>query len=267
MERELTYAQTLKFVKSAWLERDKIFQELFGQPSYATPDTYRPPELIFNLDEIKDLENEDKIETIINDNNKSIFKDQELNILAYGPDPLRPYWLYVTSGLSTPWLSTCKEEVSGYGFELAIKSPIDAMWPVNILRTLALHVLNHSGVFSPGATLDLKSSIDSYSNSDLDNLFVWYLDEASDAWYELPSGGFGLFCCIGISTNEMKYLRTQKDYGAWTMQELLRRTQNNQVTNPSRKCIMKHKNIKALKQEMKIYLRNFSEFSAKQQLD
>ncbi len=263
MDKLSEIENNLNFVKSAWHKRDEIYQELFGQPAYAVPDNYAEPELIFDLNDLNDEANEAKIEAVINENNKSIFKAQELNILAYGPDPLRPYWLYVTSGLSMPWLATQAEEVSGYGLELAIKSPIDAKWPVGLLRSLSLHVLNHSGVFTPGATLDLHESIDIYSKSDLDNIFIWYLDEAKDAWYELPSGGFGIFCCIGITSNEMKYLKSQKEYGAWAMMELLQRTKHSQVTNPSRTCVMKQRNIKPIKQEIKNYLRNFAEFIQK----
>lgn len=272
------YESRLEFVKSAWLARNQIYEDLFGQTSYTIPSIYEPPKLTKKIEvNFKDFNSgqlnsngqpKSKPSSIIDSYlSGDIFEEQELTVLAYAPDPLRPYWLYVTAGLSTPWLQTEPAEVSGYGLELAIKSPGDAKWANQILRTLAFYIIQHTGILSPGATLALNGPIDAYSNSLIRDLLIWYLDEAPDAWYELPSGGFGLFSCIGITDAEMSYTSKQPNYGAWCMQEILRRLGHKQITYPMRNCVMKDKNIKKLKQEVKEYAKNFNEFSSKLQVE
>src|SRR5439155_12752775 len=70
--------------------------------------------------------------------------DQRLTVLTYGPDPLRPYWTYVTAGLSNPWYQDEPAEVSGFGCELLIKTPLEAKWPSQILRTMSFYIFNHA---------------------------------------------------------------------------------------------------------------------------
>ncbi len=82
--------------------------------------------------------------------------NQELAIFTYEPDPLRPYWTYITAGLSTPWLQDEEQEVSGFGLELMIKSPTEADWPAQILRTMAYYIFNHMGTLSPSKTSGVK---------------------------------------------------------------------------------------------------------------
>lgn len=184
--------------------------------------------------------------------------EQELAVFTYEPDPLRPYWTYLTAGLSTPWLQEKEQEVSAFGLELMIKSPNEAEWPIQILRTMAYYIFNHMGTLSPSKRLALNSPIIAGSDSLLRNVFIWYADEAPDCWYQLPSGGFGIFAAVGITDDEMRLTETIHDeYGTWCMDQILRRLGLNQVTDPSRPGIFETENISSIIDSVKDYAEQF----------
>ena len=113
------------------------------------------------------------------------------------------HWTYVTAGLCSPWLQQEPDEVSGFGCELMIRSRTDAPWAAQILRSMAFYIFNHAGTISPGVRIALHAPIAPNTDSKIRNLFVWYADEAPDRWYQLPSGGFGLFTAVGITDDEL----------------------------------------------------------------
>ncbi len=189
---------------------------------------------------------------------KSKTEDQQLAVLAYAPDPLRPYWTYVTAGLSTPWLQDQPLEVSGFGLELIVKSPTEAEWPAQILRTMAYYIFNHMGTFSPDVRLALNSPIVASSDSLLRNMLIWYADEAPDCWYQLPSGGFGLFMAIGITDDEMKLTESiHEEYGTWCMLQILRQIGLGQITDPSRSSVMDRQDINSVISSVKNFAEQF----------
>jgi len=215
---------------SSWKVRDELYQSLFGQYTSVSPADYGPPE--DNVD------------------------NQRLAVLGYAPDPIRPYWTYVTAGLSTPWLQQEPLEVSGFGLELIVKSPIEAEWPAQILRTMAYYIFNHMGTLSPDVHLTLNSSIVAGGDSLLRNMLIWYADDAPDCWYQLPSGGFGLFMAIGITDDEMKLTESiHEEYGTWCMLQILRQVGLGQITDPTRKSVMERGDINSVISSV----RNFAE--------
>lgn len=239
-------------IVDAWEARNEVYNQLFGQPSYTDPPKWAPP--------ARQLPSNYKAsarKTMSLDTSDPGFKsdEQHLAILAFGPDPLRPYWTYVTAGLSTPWLQYGYQEVSGFGIELMVKSPVEAKWPAQLLRTMAFYVFNHAGVLSPGVRVSLNGPVDPYSKSDVKNAIVWYADEATEAWYQIPSGGFGMFVVIGITDDELDYAESVKDYGTWCIQQAVKNIGHGQVTDPSRTSIMKHENINTVLSGV----RNFAE--------
>jgi hypothetical protein len=189
----------------------------------------------------------------------SSMSNLRVTVLAYPPSEVRPYWLYVTAGLSNPWYQDEANEVSGFGCELMVKSKTDARWPVRLLRRMAYYILSYTGTLSPGVFLNLQQPIGVSGNAraDLNNIFIWYADEAPDCWYQLPSGGFGLFCAIGITEDECRFAESVTDYGAWCIQQVLRQTGVGQITDPRRESVMGRENIGEILSSVRMYAENF----------
>jgi hypothetical protein len=244
----------------SWKARDEIYENLFGKYTTVTPENYGPPAQLTSSSK-KKKKGSGNIWLDTADPGDLNAESQHLAILGYGPDPLRPYWTYLTAGLCTPWVQDQPEEVSGFGCELMIKSPTEASWPAQILRSMAFYIFNHVGTLSPGVRIGLNSPIVVGSESKLRNLLIWYSDEAPDCWYILPSGGFGIFNAIGITDDELKYAESIDEYGTWCMQQLLRQTGSEQVTDPARKSVMDDPNIDEMISSVNAFAHRFKEFS------
>lgn len=241
-------------MKKAWRMRDDLYSELFGRPAFVLPKLYEPPaepeptfETSAQVSEVGE-----RIKAF-----NSAMHEQRINVLAYAPDEKRDYWLYVTAGLSNPWFQEEADQVSGFGCELAIKAPAAGRWPIKMLRRLSYYILSYAGTLSPGVILNMPGPINPGKDADLNNLFIWYLDEAPDAWYEITSGGFGIFCAVGISEQEAVFAEGIGEYGTWCVQEVLRRTGIQQVTDPARQCVMKRSDIGGITQSVRTYADNF----------
>ncbi len=241
----------------AWHSRDEVYRELFGEPAYVTPDTYAPPSLLKPEDVILPEDQQERGET--GDPGNPNLDEQHLNVLVYAPDPTRPYWTYVTAGLSSPWLQDSPAEVTGFGCEIMIKTKEDMPWAVQILRTMAFYILNHAGTLSPGVRIDLNGPIIPNSDSKLTNIFIWYPDDAPDCWYYLPSGGFGLFIAIGITPDERQFAESIEEYGTWCIQQVLRQMGHDQITDPYRSSVMDQEGIGLALLKTKSFADNFRE--------
>lgn len=256
MEEQLSDVELEKdrryLLAAAWRARDAIYQQLFGEPAYVTPTNYACPS-----EEVPaDFAEREKYSTSDTSNpGDPTLEEQHLAVLAYGPDPMAPYWKYVTAGLASPWMQYEPLMVSGFGLELMVKSPVDSPWAAQFLRTLAFHVFHHHGTLSPGVRLGLNSSIDPAHKSVLRNAFIWYIDEVPDTLYDLPSGGFGMFMAVGITDDELKFAESIEEYGTWCIQSALRQAGHGQVTDPSRSSIMKRDDIGPILSSV----RNFAE--------
>lgn len=247
VEQEKMAAEQRKMLIAAWHARNRLYKDLFGKYEHVSPENYAAPSEIIaeKAPSSADLGG-------TGDPGQPDLAEQHLSILAYAPDPLRPYWTYVTAGLSTPWIQQAPDEVSGFGCELMIKSPTKASWPAQVLRSMAFYVFNHAGTISPGKRIALNAPIVAYSESELRNLFVWYADEAQDCWYQLPSGGFGIFTAVGITDDELKYAESVEEYGTWCIQEVLKRIGINQTSDPDRKSVIQPENTELLAKVKKL---------------
>jgi Suppressor of fused protein (SUFU) len=255
-EREAAQAQRRLLINS-WKARDELYKQLFGEPSYVTPLNYAPPKA--EITKKKNKKSTKFASTDTGDPGDPDEGENHLGVFAYGPDPLRPYWTYVTAGLSTPWLQKEPEEVSAFGCELIIKSPLDEKWPAQILRSMAFYIFNHAGTISPGVRIGLNAPIAVNTDSQLRNICIWYADEAPDCWYQLPSGGFGLFCAIGITDDELNYAESIQEYGTWCIQEVLRQVGHGQISDPTRTSVMSRANIDTVLANVKLFADNFRE--------
>jgi hypothetical protein len=236
----------------AWKARNLLYSELFGRPAWVSPENYGPPS-----PEIEPSPSDRSDPGGSGDPGDPSLADQHLAVLAYGPDPLRPYWTYVTAGLCSPWLQTEPDEVSGFGCELMIKSRVDAPWAAQVLRSMAFYVFNHAGTISPGVRIALHAPLAPNTDSKVRNLFVWYADEAPDCWYQLPSGGFGLFTAVGITDDELAFAESIDEYGTWCIQEVLRKTGIGQVSDPERGSVMQLEAIEEILSSVKTFSDNF----------
>lgn len=249
-------AANQKLMTSAWRARNKIYEELFGAYVYTLPKKYSPPgepEPGFRrLSEGSDPDSQPG-QMIFS----SAMTGQRISVLAYGPRIDRPHWTYVTAGLSNPWFQEEASDVSGYGCELVVKSATDARWPIRLLRRLAYYILSYSGTLSPGVILNMKEPIGATRAAQLNNIFVWYVDEAPDCLYDLPSGAFGLFSVIGITEDECKYAESVEDYGTFCIQQVLRQNGLGQLTDPARASVMQQENIDSILKSVKTYVENF----------
>lgn len=254
-EREQEAARQNLLLES-WVARNNLYQELFGQPAYVTPANYAAP----NSKESSHSSSRGRQDKNEEDN-------QLLAVLAYGPDPFRPYWTYVTAGLASPWTQTEPLEVSGFGCELMIKSPHDQPWAAQILRTMAFYIFNHAGTLTPGRRLAFNAPIVANSDSQLRNAIIWYADEAPDAWYQLPSGGFGLFLAMGITDAESQFAEQAENYGSWCIEQLLRRKGHGQVTDPTRGCMMKESDTEQMLRGIQEFANTFRQFDVERQAE
>jgi len=252
--REAAVNQRNLLIES-WNTRDELYRELFGEPRYVTPGPYAPPPVLKPEDVVLPEDEKEPGET--GDPGNPNLEEQHLNILVYAPDPTRPYWTYVTAGLSSPWLQEAPAEVTGFGCEIMIKAKEDMPWAAQILRTLAFYILNHAGTLSPGVRIDLNGPIIPGSDSKLTNIFIWYPDDAPDCWYYLPSGGFGLFIAIGITPDERQFAESIEEYGTWCIQQVLRQMGHDQVTDPYRGTVMDQEGIGLALLKTKSFADNF----------
>lgn len=258
MHRLMSDSRNTVLMQKAWRYRNELYEELFGHPAYILPKEYAPavePEPIFT-DQGETSGTGERVASF-----SSTMAQQKVNVLAYAPNEQRSYWLYVTAGLSNPWFQEEPDQVSGFGCELMIKSPISARWPIKMLRRMAYYILSYSGTLSPGIILNMPGPINPGKDEDLNNIFVWYADEAPDCWYELPSGGFGLFCTVGISEKECMFAERIGEYGTWSIQEVLRRLGIAQVTDPDRSCLMQRTDIGGILESVRTYAENFKPVS------
>ncbi len=250
-EKQLAIANRRLLIDS-WHARDKLYNELFGKPAYVSPVNYGPPADKIVLDSLDQWSADNGGSA---DPGDLSLADQHLAVLVYGPDPLRPYWTYVTAGLCSPWLQQQQEEVSGFGCELIIKAKTDSTWAAQILRSMAFYIFNHAGTLSPGVRIALNAPLAPNTESKIRNLFIWYADEAPDCWYQLPSGGFGLFTAVGITDDELQFAESIEEYGTWCIQQVLRKTGVGQISDPDRDSIMDLPNIG----ETLLTVKNFSD--------
>jgi hypothetical protein len=270
-----------RLLRQTWIARNNLYLELFGQPAYVSPASYGAPPVVEDVardsadEPVGDSKAREKAggKDKIKDNGKSSVNkydssdtadpgdgdptEQNLAVLAYGPDPLRPYWTYVTAGVSSPWVQSQPQEVSGFGIEFMIKSPTDLPFAPQLLRTMAFYIFNHAGVISPGVRIGLNGPIVPNSESLIRNAIIWYADEAPDCWYQLPSGGFGLFLAIGITEAECRYAQSVEKYGTWCIEQLLRRKGLGQITDPNRACTMGDADTPEILQSIKMFADTF----------
>jgi hypothetical protein len=235
-------------LKRAWHARDRLYQEMFGPSKFTLPKKYEPP---------TDLDTaaiSGPIELAVLSG--TTLKVKDINIVAHEPNELRPYWTFATSGLSNPWFGQ-SEDVSGFGCEFVLKTKMPGRWAIKLLRRIVYYIISYSGTLSPGVMLRIDAPLFPEDKSDLGGFVVWYVDEAPECIYQLPSGQFGVFSIIGITSDECNFVESIGEYGCWSIQQILREAGYEQLTEPLRESLMKSGDIEGKMNSLRNYLQNF----------
>jgi len=240
--------QETDILKRAWHARDRLYHELFGPHKYTLPKKYEPPEdaetaMVSEAFELAAI------------SGKSL-DVKDVNIVAYEPNEARDYWTFASSGLSNPWFGQA-EDVSGFGCEFVLKTKSPGRWVVKLLRRLIYYIISYSGTLSPGVMLRLDAPLFADGQSDIGGFVVWYVDEAPDTIYQLPSGQFGIFSILGITGDECDFVEKIDQYGCWCIQQIVRESGHEQCTEPSRRSLVADGQAEARLSALRNYLENF----------
>ncbi len=140
-------------------------------------------------------------------------------VFEFEPTPQRNTWLYITSGTSTPWELEAEEyansEFSGFGTELVLESPLQAVWPIVILqRLLAFNILlahgrygENSSALDYGDRVPLRCSISLEQPSALEHVVIGHPTHFP-ASFQLESGQVDLLQIVGITEVERDFAKT-----------------------------------------------------------
>lgn len=164
-------------------------------------------------------------------------------VVTSPPQPNRPDWVYVTSGLSNPWgldpAEADKRLPSGLGFELMVQTREPAAWPTALLHWLgAIQILAASGFLHGelvrfGDLVPLRRSIDPASESALRAVFI--APPALDSnRFQLDSGTVDLLLCVGITEEEHDYALKN---GSDALLDLLKQHNAWPATDPARQSL------------------------------
>jgi hypothetical protein len=159
----------------------------------------------------------------------------------YAPTSARSSWLYVTSGMSTPWEAeeAAPSAVSGLGCEFIFESSVQGDWAIRrLLQLMAYQVLLCHGRY-PGRDplgvfdrLPLRGPIWD-GESDVQFLMVAPPD-SSTGTQQLESGSFELQPVVGLTDAEAAFARVQ---GGEALLERLWAAGAFPVTDPHRRSV------------------------------
>ena len=162
-------------------------------------------------------------------------------VFEYAPTSERRSWVYVTSGMSTPWDDDEPDPdgVSGLGSEFVFESTIQGDWAIRRLwQLMAYQILLFHDRYpghSPLATFDrlpLRSSIWDKA-SEIQTLMLAPPD-AGPGIQRLESGSFSLVHVVGITEAEAAYARA---HDGVALLDQLRAEEAFPVTDPARQSI------------------------------
>ena len=190
----------VQWYEDCWADRDEVeYPKLFGAIS----------------EEVFPLEQTDALQAWM-ESDLAQLKELDPNWLPMGvrvapPSEQFPYWSYVTSGLSNPFLlapgvEADPEGPSGIGYEMVIHTPEEAQWPVLRLLDMMAYNLVCLRAFALGHRYPVEGSLTG-GETKL-NGFVFVKDPSRPAEFTLPSGKVQLLTLVGVTKNEMAFSRS-----------------------------------------------------------
>ena len=162
-------------------------------------------------------------------------------VFEYAPTPERSSWVYVTSGVSTPWDDDepNPDGVSGLGSEFVFESTIQGDWAIRRLwQLMAYQILLFHGRYpgqSPLAAFDrlpLRSSI--WDGASAIQTLMLAPPDAVLGIQRLESWSFSLVHVVGITEAEAAFARERGDVA---LLDQLRAEGAFPVTDPARQSI------------------------------
>lgn len=158
-----------------------------------------------------------------------------LGVFKCPPSGDRKTWLYVTSGMSTPWESDEPQEYSGYGTEFLFETTNECDWAINVLRSLiAFNIMLAIGHYGDKPLLEYGDRIPFEVEP---NIKAMLIVEPKDfpVCFELISGKVDLMQVVGITEAELEYANSQ---GSDRLSELLFSVIGNYVTDTERDSVV-----------------------------
>lgn len=162
-------------------------------------------------------------------------------VFEYAPTPVRSSWVYVTSGMSTPWEAedANPKAISGLGCEFVFESSVPGDWAIRrLLQLMAYQILlrhnRYEGREPLGAfdRLPLRGPIS--DDESAIQVLMLVPPDATIGTQQLESGYFQMFPVVGIAESEAAYARV---HGGEALVERLRAAGAYPVTDPARRSI------------------------------
>ena len=128
------------------------------------------------------------------------------------PNPNRNTWLYVSSGMSTPWDEEEKEEYSGLGTEFILETLSDENWAIPLVQSLmAYNILISVGMFGEVDLLDYGARIPQQIKPNISHI-VLGLPKNHPETIELISGNVDLLQLVGITQEEFQFAKNNSSF-------------------------------------------------------
>lgn len=204
----------MSFLESVWQQREEeIYPALFGDIGQGI---YTLPHTIFH--------------------DRFGYKNVDPRWFHHGvfkspPNPKRTTWLYVSSGMSNPWESDEKEDISGLGVELVLETLSDEFWAIPLLHSLiAFNIMLSVGQFGEKPLLGPGDRIPQPLKPNLTHLMLGAPTDFPET-FEMASGKAHLLQVVGITQREFDYAQEQ---GSAALCERLKISGIYPVTNPNR---------------------------------
>ncbi len=189
--------EKIKFIEKSWNQREEeVYKKLF--PNL--------PEEIYTVQDPNSIPVGGKL-----------LRELSYGVFSIPPTDDRPYWLYITSGLSNPFDQD--KRISGFGFELMIATKEKEKWAINILTNLMGDIL------SRGIVLDYDNQMDIEGKDfgDIAGLVFTEPDFLKKKSFKLQQQKFKLILTLGITEEELKF-SSEND-----VEDLVRRLKEKEV--------------------------------------
>jgi hypothetical protein len=157
--------------------------------------------------------------------------------LRYPPAANRPFWTYVTHGLSQPaeFEDFCEGfagDGSGFGLEFALATAAEEAWPLPMLELLSKYVLGSSRPVLPGDRIPASDLMEEARGGGL-----MALPTPAFAEFKTLSGTFDIVQLVGITAGELNKAKTYPGHvGSQILELVLQEFGIGGITDRKRAC-------------------------------
>ncbi len=156
-------------------------------------------------------------------------------VMKFAPNEQRESWVYVTSGMSNPWLSNTIEKKSGLGSEFLLEYDEESDLPILLLQNLmAYNILLSIGHFEGKFLLEIGDRVALKIEPNLSYALMAKPQNFPET-IKLVSGDVDLIQVLGITKKEWKYA---KEHSSQHLVTLMIKKQCPFLLNPYRNSIV-----------------------------